>query len=1477
MAFMLGLRNRSIPSPLTSTSSNCNNLNLNPNINLNINLNKNQQSQAIEVLANRISEERHSMYQSTNQTTKNHEQRTATSTKQQPPIICSPSLIREPTTFESFTTTLQSFSLPTFSSPFRSSHHNNLPPHDAWINSTRPNQPINLPSNPHHPQQQQQQLKQYPLTDPDRITFSTWFNFNQRRHLLSINPVGIAIWDTQDLEALVQVSWIRWDHLRQQKTRPPSHHPFESVEPLITPYHSLQFQNLEPVSASVLPSIDPSSPQMLFAILFNSLLDRSSKLIIISANSAIILHSLDLPGIALELKTNQKLIAIATKSPLALHLYRWDLREPSEDLASPPSNPQLSLSKLACSPILDLAPKPKTGNPVFNLGQSRLLVYASSKPPSEREPPIATGPGFSFAFPAQIDPRSPSNAEFGRAESKESNFGLPSTYSATRHSSHTGISGSSWKNSVTPNLDAIDETARKLGGGLLTGAKYLSSWGQNLWSPHIDNLHSSRQGLHHLPRSNLDPAFSQSAPLPHMMSAARPTPSARPEEVHGTYGNVKVIDLFSNDPSSTSHGHRHHQPIFHFKSSSDPLTFLSFNPSSSLLLTSSIEGHSFHVFELRPHSRVGRSYLNSCRPNHPSLSSREATVWHRYKLTRGFTSAEVTDVVWRWDSKIVSVLTEHGTHHLFAIHPAGGAPTTNIGEAGKSPRGTIEPISAIFSPRVHNPRAPQPLSVTVSAFDKIKHKSMRHHSFLQHPDSAASLGYLDYHPNEHETLGHLHHTSLVFAQPKSFNSSQNHSEEILSESHKRSPSVLLHEPLTNSVTLYNFESKKKLLDSVAGGVSSSMSKTSTSLGGTSSSENQTIPSAEVKNKQGLVTTPSGLSQLMMQQTKQMEPKLNGHELTSPPGNLVVSSFAPAVWHLSAMEDPRMNTVNRLYQSLLGSTSSSQPSKLPSPDSKLGYMVHRTNHSGQNWTSFAELDTFSHSLRILPRSIYICHQFDFYHFAPLSQLSSSTSHHHHHAYHPSSHEHSFIEQLSKANFDHIKKNKLVVKQEVQIQPGDLSTHQESVDLFGLRTVEIDDHFVNHHSTTGPPGSNGSSDSNNQHHQIYAEPLRSAVETVLDSTITSPRRSSQNFPEFPNGHPGRRSGPSGGSQHNPLASLKKSVAENVVPVVGVVNERFRKEIEKITTSGRGVIGSANRRRISVGMNYCNGMMSHTRRAGGGGGSESFEGSSGGEVVAYGSEETTSVSFEEDEAIRIDRESFFDDQRPSSSSMSSFDTSMDRLPGLSDETQPAPSDELEPSPPAALGENWDGWTFEDDAELIGALPPAQRLADKLPDPFLFNPPPHHRHLTLPPVILPSSTATTTTAILPPPLTPSSKPSSNLSLVEAHSLVNPQPQPVEPSTSSSSKADQDTALPASETLIHSESQLQSKSGGLGGDTKEEQACVLKTSSASASSATLLPDPIHPTSVKSAAKSDPKSAASGSSAAGSSASGSSASAARRS
>jgi len=1037
------------------------------------------------------------------------------------------------------------------------------------------------------------------------------------------------------------------------------------------PIHNRQLQNLEPISAAVLPFINSSS-QMLLVLLFNSLSDRSSKLVIISANTGTVIESIDIAGVGLELKVNQRVVAVATKSPLALHLYAWDTKT-----TTPPK--RLSLVKLPCSPILDLAPKPKTGNPVFNLGSTRLLVYASSKPPNEREPPIATGTGFSFAFSPQ-DSRSPPTADILGREGKDCGFG---SYSATRHSSHTGVSGSSWKNSVAPPLDVIDETARKLGGGLMTGAKYLSSWGQNLWNPHIDP-HSSHQGRHQLPRNDLEVAFSQSAPVSHRVSAARPTPSARPEESCLTYGNVKVIDLFSSDTSTEnpSHGHRH---ILHFKTSTDALTFLSFNPSSNLLLTSSIEGHSFHVFELRPSFRIGKSYLNSAPPQTPH-SSRQATVWHRYKLNRGITSAEVADVVWRWDSKIVSVLTEHGTHHLFAIHPAGGPHTADMGEVGKAPRGPIDPLSAIFGPRVLNPRTPPPLSVNVSAFEKIKHKSLHHPSFPQNVENAghmASLGYLDHHINEHENLGHLPHldrTCLVFPQPMwnpSSNSSQNHAEEILSESHKRSPSVLLHDPSTNSVILYNFENKKKLLDSVTGGVS--ITPHSSSVG--TISENQQLAVSDVKKK---ATTPSGLSQLM-QQTKGMELRLNGPHT----GNLVIGSFAPAVWHLSSIEHFTINAVNRFYKPP-GHTSPSQSFIKPPSESKLGYMVHRTSH-GKIWTSFAELDTFSHSLRILPRSIYICHQFDFYNFAQPAQPSPPSVSHHVYQSHEQP---AYIDQLSRVDFDRIKKHKLVVKREVQIQPGDLSTHPESRDLFGLSTVEIDDHFVNHHPH--PPGSHESTDSSSRYSHMYAEPLRSAVETVLDSTLASPNSSSQFLPEFPNGHPGRK-GSSSGVHNSPLASFRKSVTDNVVPVVGVVNERVRKELEKITSSS--VIGEVNRRRISAGLGYYNGISrSLGHRAAAEQKAEVFA------AGAFSEGAATSLSFEDDqdEAIRIDR-SLFDHQGPSSSSMTSFTTTNSLAQAQSDEASPAasaarssrgllPDSEEEDDSP----ERWDGWTFEDDFDF-------------------------------------------------------------------------------------------------------------------------------------------------------------------------------------
>ncbi|WAR52850.1 hypothetical protein PtB15_2B278 [Puccinia triticina] len=731
-----------------------------------------------------------------------------------------------------------------------------------------------------------QAFKNHPQPPPG-LRFAAWA---PPTRLLTISSRGIAVWETADLEALEQAIDIPWLQLN-------------------TP-------SLEPIAAALLPGHTPTR----IAVLCNSLVQRTSSLLILAAPSAApahILHAHDLPATASELKTSQKLIAVATSAPPALHLFQHDL------------------IPLPCSPILDLAPRPGSGTPVFALGQSRLLVYASSTPhhwpAGEPQPSIAAGPGLAFAAPPPAD-------RPGREKE-------PVCRCPARHASHSAIiPPASWKHSVAPNLDAIDETARRLGGGLLSGAKYLSSWGQNLWSPSD--------------ASPLDPAFSQSAPLPRIIPAARPTPSARPEE--SAHGNVKVLDLFS--PSSA-------QPLFHFKSSPHPLTFVSLNPASTMLLTASTDGHAFHVFELRPPSRIGLSH-----PHAP----REAAVWHRYKLARGFTAAEVADVVWRWDSKIVAVLTEHGTHHLFAIHPAGGTPTT--ADSGRSSRaaGPADPLSAIFSPRVHNPRAPPPLSITVSAFEKIKHKADDH---AQH-------------------------------------------DAILSEVHKRAPSVLVHDPSTNTITLYAFERKR------------------------------TGPAASPLPAAGEEThkkTPSGLSQLMMQQ-----PKL-GQSGTTP---AAVASFSPA------------------------------------------------------------LDTFSQSPRILPRSIYLAHQLDFF------QLLRP----------PSAH----AGLLAAADWDHLEMRKLSVKAEVRIQPGDLGTdphHGRADEEERLDHLEAE-RFVNDDYAPGSP------------EEVYVGPLRSAVQAGL-----APHRVPVP-PGFPNGVPAKR-----GPAAHPFAGLLKLAAADVRPVVGVVHGRVRKQLRRI----------------------------------------------------------------------------------------------------------------------------------------------------------------------------------------------------------------------------------------------------------------------------------------------------------------------------
>ncbi|VDM36490.1 unnamed protein product [Toxocara canis] len=97
----------------------------------------------------------------------------------------------------------------------------------------------------------------------------------------------------------------------------------------------------------------------------------------------------------------------------------------------------------------------------------------------------------------------------------------------------------------------------------------------------------------------------------------------------------------------------------HFVAHSEPIGYLSFAPGGQMLLTSGQSSTYFHIFLLYPH------------PGSPALGS----VRHIYTLYRGTTPAKVLDSAFSMDGRWLALATNHGTTHLFAVCPYGGAVT----------------------------------------------------------------------------------------------------------------------------------------------------------------------------------------------------------------------------------------------------------------------------------------------------------------------------------------------------------------------------------------------------------------------------------------------------------------------------------------------------------------------------------------------------------------------------------------------------------------------------------------------------------------------------------------------------------------------------------------------------------------------------------------------------------------------------------
>ncbi|KAG5597786.1 hypothetical protein H5410_039018 [Solanum commersonii] len=102
--------------------------------------------------------------------------------------------------------------------------------------------------------------------------------------------------------------------------------------------------------------------------------------------------------------------------------------------------------------------------------------------------------------------------------------------------------------------------------------------------------------------------------------------------------------------------------IAQFRAHKSPIAALCFDPSTTLLVTASVQGHNINVFRIMP------GLSESTCATDPGSS-----YVHLYRLQRGLTNAVIQDISFSNDSRWIMISSSRGTSHLFAVSPSGGS------------------------------------------------------------------------------------------------------------------------------------------------------------------------------------------------------------------------------------------------------------------------------------------------------------------------------------------------------------------------------------------------------------------------------------------------------------------------------------------------------------------------------------------------------------------------------------------------------------------------------------------------------------------------------------------------------------------------------------------------------------------------------------------------------------------------------------
>ncbi|GAA6012232.1 hypothetical protein JCM11491_007066 [Sporobolomyces phaffii] len=591
-----------------------------------------------------------------------------------------------------------------------------------------------------------------------------------------------------------------------------------------------------------------------------------------------------------------------------------------------------SLQPTRFSPITDLVPSPFDGAPVFCLGAGgRLLAYATSRPiPSSRLDRSPAKPGAGIL------------AHSGLFDSESASPG-----SSTFEFSTRGGSPSSTLMSEAGQVG--EQVARKVSEGVMSGVKAIGEAGMSYWLTRSTNTRNDGPATRDSTLSKSAPAntvagFSRRLSVPGAFSRpSTPTTSHFFDSTHSAVaGTVLIVDLAKASPSSRQVRSPRASPslsssslktIAHFRPYHLPVSLLSFSPASTSILTASTASHSFDVFELHPSSPIGVSAFQSV----PSASdSNSGKVWHRYRLQRGYTSARATSATWSDDGRFVAVGTGKGTAHVYAIQPNGGKPD----------------FENHFDPKVKNLHELPPLSVSLSTIARVRP------SASPASDEATVLS---------STFPSLTFVARADSFASSFRPATSKSDPPSHGATGRSSSFAKPAPLQD---LLVFDPATTVAQLHRLSVSETISSPSCAVAAASRGDVGKLATTAVSGLTQLMKSRGGLGGFGTSAgAPGAAPTLTGGEQTR---EWVATCSAKAEWRLA--RDPQDDDVAE--ESIV----------------ETDKLAHG-GFAGIRYSAYAEIETFSRSPRVLPRSVYESQQFTFFALpADYSTLAAQGTYH-----------------------------------------------------------------------------------------------------------------------------------------------------------------------------------------------------------------------------------------------------------------------------------------------------------------------------------------------------------------------------------------------------------------------------------------------------------------------------------------------------